>query len=553
MIAFKVKLSAIACAAALGLLVSPASAQEDFFNPSADKDDITVLLPCDFKMVFRKIYTSHEHSKIKDASYSAGSGQNPSPFAQNPNERHIQGGFYDKKGYYFLLSKYELMQGQYEALTLKEGQKCPAMSRKLQLPAVNISYYDAQNAALNMSEFLQKNDQDFGLADKSLSKNVYARMPTDSEWEFAARGGIEVSEVEFDGNLPPLPDGEKTLADYAWFQGPQSANGKLQLPARLAPNPLKLYDMLGNVQEMVFDLFKATRTGRLHGQNGGLTVRGGSFMTPASQMSSASRTEKALISGGKPVKAKDMGTRFALSMPVANSASEVRELNEEIEKLGTGDSGKADSRSQNTVQMLDEMIKKQEQDNKELISRRDDLEKLNATLEKNNKALTESMGKLREEIVNANSERDDMRDAAVLANLKLGGFLCQSLNDEESTHDFLKDTAKRMRDRCQENKNLCRQADNYDNSVKNSELKLDVLATYYGDTIASALKTYNLSLFKNSLKTSMQSHSNSRYAGFIEVYYKHMQEYAKLSRDTDKNKQHWIQQCHEYAVSRTKK
>lgn len=53
---------------------------------------------------------------------------------QNPNKRYVQGSFYDKNGYYFLMSKYELMKGQYDALT--DSSKCKAPNKMSRLPAV---------------------------------------------------------------------------------------------------------------------------------------------------------------------------------------------------------------------------------------------------------------------------------------------------------------------------------------------------------------------------------------------------------------------------------
>ena len=117
----------------------------EIYNPNPQKDDVVLSMPCDGIMVFRKVYTSNDPKKIKDKKYNAGTAQNESPMGQNPNKRYVQGSFYDKNGYYFLMSKYELMKGQYDALT--DSSKCKAPNKMARLPAVKVSYFDFINAA----------------------------------------------------------------------------------------------------------------------------------------------------------------------------------------------------------------------------------------------------------------------------------------------------------------------------------------------------------------------------------------------------------------------
>lgn len=66
--------------------------------------------------------------------------------------------------------------------------------------------------------------------------------------------------------------------------------------------------MLGNAQEMTLEPFKAVRTGRLLGLSGGICVRGGSYLSKESALTSALRTEKPLYVNGKPLSAPDTGT-----------------------------------------------------------------------------------------------------------------------------------------------------------------------------------------------------------------------------------------------------
>lgn len=81
------------------------------------------------------------------------------------------------------------------------------------------------------------------------SKNGY-RLPTEVEWEYAARGGKAGVSLQIPTCYAGTSDKE-CLGEYAWYG--ENSEGRTHEVKKKLPNALGLYDMSGNVWEMCWD------------------------------------------------------------------------------------------------------------------------------------------------------------------------------------------------------------------------------------------------------------------------------------------------------------
>ena len=138
-------------------------------------------------------------------------------------------------------------------------------------PVERVSWNDAQEFAQRLS---QKTGKQY-------------RLPSEAEWEYAARAG---SSTKWS-----FGDNESQLGDYAWFRA--NSRSKTQRVAQKRPNAFGLFDMHGNVWEWVQDCFHDNNTGAPADGSAWTTacsstrvLRGGSWLDFPADLRSADRS-----------------------------------------------------------------------------------------------------------------------------------------------------------------------------------------------------------------------------------------------------------------------
>ena len=160
----------------------------------------------------------------------------------------------------FTICQTEVTMGLWKAVmgSVPSGVLVPGMD----YPACNVSWEMCQ-------EFISKLNEMTGLT---------FRLPTEDEWEYAAKGGRLTRVFKYAGG--------NDIGEVAWYRENSSLDGttydwSIQPVATKAPNELGLYDMSGNVEEWCHDY--AGRVGEY------AATRGGNYISTAANCEVESR------------------------------------------------------------------------------------------------------------------------------------------------------------------------------------------------------------------------------------------------------------------------
>jgi formylglycine-generating enzyme required for sulfatase activity len=192
----------------------------------------------------------------------------------------------------FYLGKFEVTQGEWKALmgSNPSAHQDKNFANRDQMPVEQVSWEDAQSFVRKLNERVAGGG---------------FRLPTEAEWEFAARAGEPLS--------------AEGLARVAWFNAPEQSFAPLPVGSK-QPNKLGLFDMQGNVWEWCSSLYLPypydASDGRESPTAPGLRVlRGGGFADTADFLDPGFRH------GGRPQQRLPWnGMRIARSVPANQPA-----------------------------------------------------------------------------------------------------------------------------------------------------------------------------------------------------------------------------------------
>ncbi len=184
----------------------------------------------------------------------------------------------------FWIGKYPVTQGEYLAVT---GENPSGFPGDLNRPVESVSFFAASNYCAQLT--LQ--DQSAG----RIPPGTHYRLPTEAEWECAARAGT--STRFYYGDDPGL----SSLSNYAWFGAHDGAT--THPVGQKQPNGWGLYDMEGNVWEWCQDWYGNYPGGSVTDPSGPASspvgwkvIRGGAWEASELDCRSASRN----IEGASP-------------------------------------------------------------------------------------------------------------------------------------------------------------------------------------------------------------------------------------------------------------
>lgn len=141
----------------------------------------------------------------------------------------------------FYICDTQITQGLWKSITGYNLIPDSHAGRGVNKPVFNVSVKDAEY-------FIEKLNKGFlkALKERLILKEYIIKqfaLPTEKQWEYAARGGINKEGYNYCGS--------DNIDEVAWYNG--NSNSQVHEVKMKKPNVLKIYDMCGNVSELCVD------------------------------------------------------------------------------------------------------------------------------------------------------------------------------------------------------------------------------------------------------------------------------------------------------------
>lgn len=192
-------------------------------EPKRNRNRVEVIATEHVDQIIRELIDNMVYVRVEDLRYNKDQYNRRNPFDKNRTDRSCE--LVES----FYICKFEVTQELWSAVM---GYNPSNFSNKnsLQCPVENVSWEECQEFIYTLNE---------------MCRGASFRLPTEEEWEYAAKGGLQSKGNKYSGSA--------AAQRVAWYSN--NSNGSTHKVGSMMPNELGLYDMSGNVSEWCETLY----------------------------------------------------------------------------------------------------------------------------------------------------------------------------------------------------------------------------------------------------------------------------------------------------------